>query len=471
MRHSPGTAAPPSNPSPRERETLFDRPIALAAIVVLLAGYAFKLSNFGGLALLVLLGTAVANLVVVVQRLLTAGKRLAAHQSIVISLTLEGFLLSFTALVAVDHQPWLLTALTSLLLLASLVLFLRASQQASGEDNERASSPEAAPGALLPDPVRRPNGAIPMAVQRRSAAVQPYRPLEIESSRPAPPALLFEHDPLYMFPDPPRHARFFVVAKNNDHLVKCEDASAFSEGRQVYALSDGASSSNFPRPWATLLARGWVENPSELVQHVKGQQLESWLDVRRTHWQNWIYHTWLPSINERNAAQRQPLTPPEVVDEIVTGGASATLLGLRLSLKNRMWECIAVGDTCLFHVPANHQETPGYRAFPLQRSADFTSSPSAFSTIPGLHPRVQRLKGEIGPGDLFFLATDALAAWILQRLEQGDGAVWQRLLHIQSNEQFGAFVNQMRNASRSQDHMYDDDTSLFIIDTASMLRD
>lgn len=463
MRHSPGPAAPPSNPSPRERETLFDRPIALAALGVLLTGYAFKISNFGSLALLVLLGTIIANLVVIASRWLAAGNRPAARQSVVVSLTLEGFLLSFTALVAVDHQPGLLTALTSLLLLASLVLFLRASHQAADENGE------VAPGALLPDPARRPNDAIPMAVRNRPA-VQPYRPLEIESSRPTPPALLFENDPLYVFPDPPQHARFFVVAKNNESLVKCEDACAFSESRQVYALSDGASSSNFPRPWATLLARSWVENPSEFVQYMKEQQLDLWLDVRRKHWQNWISRIWLPSINERNRAQRQPLTPPEVVDEIVTGGASATLLGLWLSPKRKAWECIAVGDTCLFHVPANYQETGAYRAFPLQRSADFTSSPSALSTIAGQRPRAQRLKGEISPGDIFFLATDALAAWILQRLEQGDVTVWQRLLRIQSNEQFDAFVNRMRNASRSQDHMHDDDTSLFIIETASMQR-
>lgn len=472
MQHSTGPASVSSPPSPREREISCDRPIVLATIAVLLAGYAFKISNFGSLALLVLVGAIFANLVVISRRWRAAGDHPAPQQRIVISLALEGFLLSFAALIAVDHQPWVLNVLTCLLMVLALALFLRASQQAPMKGSAEAARQEVVPALPVADVERRPHGrgAIPMVVRSSpGAAVQPYRPLEIESTRSAPPALLFKDDPLHVFPPPPRLARFFVVAKNNDSLVKCEDACAFSENRLLlYALSDGTSSSNFPRPWASLLARSWVESPNELVQSLRDQQLEHWLAVRREHWQNWIYQTWLPGINERNAAMRQPPTTREVADEIIAGGASATLLGLRLSLKNRAWDCIAVGDTCLFHVSASYQETGIYRAFPLEHSSDFNTSPSSFSTIPGLHPRAQWIKGEISPGDLFVLATDALAAWIFQRLEHGDASVWQQLLQIQSNKQFGAFVNQMRNAARSN-HMNDDDTSLFLLDTATML--
>jgi hypothetical protein len=467
MKHPMGPASATSKPAPREREISVDRSLVLATLAVLLAGYAFKISNTGSLALLVLGGTIAANLVVVVRRWQVADAQPALQQRVVVSLALEGFLLSIAALLASDQQPGWLMVLTCLLLILTLAVFLWASHQAS-EEERVADIPESMPVSLVPERVQRPADqlALPLVVRSKPNAVQPYRPLEIESSRSAPPLLLFKDDPLHVFPEPPRLARFFVVAKNNDNLVTCEDACAFSENRLLlYALCDGASGSNFPRPWASLLARSWVEGPDELVQSLHGQPLEYWLDRRRKDWQRWIYQTWLPGINERNAAQHQPPATREVAEEIIAGGASATLLGLRLSLKHRAWDCVAVGDTCLFHV----QETGSYQAFPLERSADFNTSPPSLSTIAGQRPRVQWLKGEVSPGDLFFLATDALAAWICQRLERGDRAVWQQLLQIQSNKEFSTFVNQMRSAARSQ-HMNDDDTSLFIIDTATMMR-
>jgi len=471
MKYPTGPASAMPKPSPRERETFFDRSIVLATIAVLLASYAFKSSHFGNLALLVLLGALMANLVVVVQRGRAIEHQQASRQSFVVSLTLEGFLLCFAALLALDQQSGWLGIPTWLLLMVSLVWFVLASQPAQqrSENGERTIQ-QRLPEPSLQNAAQRPNGkgAIPLVVRANPAVAQPYRPMEIESSRPAPPALLFKNDPLHTFPPSPQRARFFVVAKNNDNLVKCEDACDFAENRQVYALADGTSSSNFPRPWASLLARGWVEDPGALVQSVKDRQVENWLEARRASWRDWIYQTWLPSINERNRAQRQPLTAPEVAEEVIAAGASATLLGLRLALRERRWECVAVGDTCLFRVPVSYPQTGAYQAFPLTRFADFTTSPSSLSTIPNLHPRVERTKGMIEPGDIFFLATDALAAWILQRLELGDDAVWQQLLKIQSDRQFSAFVNQMRDTSNSQYHMNDDDTSLFIIETASM---
>jgi hypothetical protein len=472
MKHPAGPASAMPEPSPRERETFFDRPIVLATIAVLLASYAFKISNFGSLALLVLMGAVLANLVVVIWRCRAAGADLAARQSIIVSLTLEGFLLSLAALLALDQQSWGLSVPTWLLLITTLLLFLRVSQQAPEDEDGEGVPHQRRAQASGQNVARGPDGkgAIPAVIRTSPAVAQPYRPLEIESPRPAPPALLFKDDPLHMFPPPPQRARFFVVAKNNDNLVKCEDACDFAENRLVYALADGASSSNFPRPWASLLARSWVENPGELVQSIKNHQVENWLEVQRAHWRDWIYQTWLPSINARNASQRQPLTAPEVAEDVIAGGASATLLGLRLSSRDRVWECVAAGDTCLFRVPASYPQTGVYHAFPLTRFAEFNTSPSSLSTIPNLHPRVERAKGTIDPGDIFFLATDALAAWILQRLELGDDSVWQRLLQIQSMKQFSTFVNQMRNTSKSQYHMNDDDTSLFIIDTADVLR-
>jgi hypothetical protein len=108
----------------------------------------------------------------------------------------------------------------------------------------------------------------------------------------------------------------------------------------------------------------------------------------------------------------------------VRDGASSTLLWLEMTPNepNRgdaplVYTCRAVGDCCLFHL----RGAKVLRSFPMERSDAFTTSPRSLCSVRrredglviGLHT------GECRPGDMLVLSTDALAEWILARLEEG----------------------------------------------------
>src|SRR5213082_2270942 len=60
--------------------------------------------------------------------------------------------------------------------------------------------------------------------------------------------------------------------------------------------------------------------------------------------------------------------------------------------------------------------------FPLQRSSQFTMSPyliGSKSDGESLKDRIQVSKGSLRDGDMLLLATDAMAAWLLKRHEEG----------------------------------------------------
>ena len=71
--------------------------------------------------------------------------------------------------------------------------------------------------------------------------------------------------------------------------------------------------------------------------------------------------------------------------------------------------------------------------------------------------------GQIRPGDIFLMATDALAQWLLTQFEQPDQrqTLWRGLLTMQDHHQFVQFVEQQRYQTKGG--MVDDDTTLVII--------
>lgn len=455
-----------------------DYPILLATFAVLLALAAARETNLGSTALFILLLTALYNLMIIILRWSSSVEDTLAQQSIRASIALESVFIGLLALISIGQQQLFLNLITILLTAIAFVFFLRSqgSSDAQATDEILPSKNELMAIAPPKEPAYRSShgSSIPIPMQNLPAPPSSYPPSHMEAppreSSKQPQSLLFENDPLYTFPHATQQTRFFVVAKSNDDLVKCEDACAISEDRRVYGLSDGVSSSNFPRPWASLLAQSWVNNPKEFSQSVKEQRLDDWIDRLSAQWKEWIYRVWLPAINNRNSAQGQPPIPSSVADDVIQGGASATFLGLRFNSQN--WECFAIGDTCLFLLRKDeHGNYTCQRAFPIERSSDFNSNPATLSTLPNANTRihVHYLYESLQPEDIFVLATDALATWILQCVEEGRSSIWPYLLGIQNDQKFKKFVNQMRK-NRDQLHMNDDDTSLMIIETAKLLR-
>jgi hypothetical protein len=88
------------------------------------------------------------------------------------------------------------------------------------------------------------------------------------------------------------------------------------------------------------------------------------------------------------------------------------------------WEALAVGDSCLFQVRRDRLRV----AFPLEQVESFGCVPDLVSSR-GRDvgaARTRLLQGRWRPGDVFYLATDALAAWFLRVVDDG-GRPWEEL--------------------------------------------
>jgi len=129
-------------------------------------------------------------------------------------------------------------------------------------------------------------------------------------------------------------------------------------------------------------------------------------------------------------------------------GARATLLVTELEEPVEgaavgTWAALAVGDSCLFQVRRDRLRV----AFPLEQAGEFGSAPDLVSSRGRdvAAARTRLLEGRWRPGDVFYLATDALAAWFLRSVDAG-GRPWEELdaLPPGDREAFAGWVGQLR---------------------------
>jgi hypothetical protein len=106
---------------------------------------------------------------------------------------------------------------------------------------------------------------------------------------------------------------------------------------------------------------------------------------------------------------------PWHAEEKVLEGSFATLLGVTVS--ERHWRAIAVGDTCLFHV----RDGAMLSSFPYTASAEFSASPvlvcTAARSAQSMTDAIRLAEGELRAGDVIVMATDGLAEWLLRSVE------------------------------------------------------
>jgi hypothetical protein len=135
-------------------------------------------------------------------------------------------------------------------------------------------------------------------------------------------------------------------------------------------------------------------------------------------------------------------------------GALATFLGCQLTgLDGTLagWQAVAIGDTVLFHVRDGRLLTH----FPALGSDGFGSVPPGISTRPerlgAMSEQLLFQQGALLPGDLLFAATDALAQWIIERVERGEAALWPSLAALSHPAVFDRLVTEQRAARALQD--------------------
>jgi serine/threonine protein phosphatase PrpC len=168
-----------------------------------------------------------------------------------------------------------------------------------------------------------------------------------------------------------------------------------------FAVADGASETSFSKHWAELLVEAYSQGK------FKGPDVRPTLDELSAQWQSLV--------------KDKPL--PWYAEEKLQMGAYASLLGLTVKQTKAQaktggtWQALAVGDSCLFHVRQDSLLT----AFPLERSDQFNNRPVLLPTkLAGSDEVIasfSRRQGEWEYGDIFYLMTDAMAAWLLRRYE------------------------------------------------------
>jgi hypothetical protein len=196
----------------------------------------------------------------------------------------------------------------------------------------------------------------------------------------------------------------FIYPKFGNSFVECEDNYFFypkhpSTKTRVFrvAVADGATESSFSKEWSDILTCSFRSFSIPLKV--------SFLDQ-------------LPSLRNfwRMEAYKNPL--PWYAEEKVSKGAFSTFLGVLFDLENRQFECLAIGDCCLFQIREDELITK----FPLESSDNFSNTPYLVSSNPSdnqdLSDFLLDFKGALERGDVFYMMSDALANWFLHKAEK-----------------------------------------------------
>ena len=212
--------------------------------------------------------------------------------------------------------------------------------------------------------------------------------------------------------------------KPGSRAEECEDAFAVSVPFSIAAVCDGAGTAFESGLWARLLAEGFVESSPLGWTH---DALLGWVDSVAAAWSQSIPWADLNHFAEEKARS----------------GSAATLIGLQLAVPSQQattgtWECLAIGDSCLFQVSRGDL----VQALPFKQSTDFNARPPLLSTQRSINVQsIGQLVAEEGTwqdGDTFFLLTDAIAQWFLREFEQG-AAPWDFLTSL-DEQSFRSFV-------------------------------
>jgi hypothetical protein len=129
-----------------------------------------------------------------------------------------------------------------------------------------------------------------------------------------------------------------------------------------------------------------------------------------------------------------------------------------------VWSAWVIGDCCLFQLRAGQLVT----SFPYARPEEFTCSPILLGTAGDADTVATlrtELKGNWVPGDEFVLATDAMALWILERVDEAgvyDESALADAIRPRTRTEFAAWVGHARRSGQ----LRNDDTTVVSIQTS-----
>ncbi len=248
----------------------------------------------------------------------------------------------------------------------------------------------------------------------------------------------------------------FKLPKKGNSLEEYEDALEFALEQNRFAIADGATESSYSDRWARSLVKQYILDPPFGIPPSE-DALQLWLLPQQEEWRAGINWETLPWFAEEKAKS----------------GAFAAFLGLEFASAGTLWQRIlakampgeelvwnafAVGDCCLFQVRRDDLLV----AFPLDKSEQFSSRPFLLASNPinnqSALKEMKHLDGHCRPGDRFFLASDALAKWMLAQTEAGTPP-WTTLEALQTEEEFTTLVDGLRASGA----LRNDDTTLAVL--------
>lgn len=172
---------------------------------------------------------------------------------------------------------------------------------------------------------------------------------------------------------------------------------------------------------------------------------------------------WFVRMQERWAAE--PRSFGSIIEErkFAEVGSFATLLGFEitgLDGPEPSWRAVALGDTVLFHV----RDSRAIAVFPAMGPDDFGTLPDGVHTLPAKLGRMtERLRfghGALRAGDFLFVATDAMAQWILRAITREETKVWDVLGSLAHPGVFARLVADQRREQDGAKRLKNDDVTL-----------
>jgi len=231
----------------------------------------------------------------------------------------------------------------------------------------------------------------------------------------------------------------FWTQKLGNELNHWEDAFVVGECGTRWAVADGAGEGIFSKQLAMLIAEGFVNEKPDLTH---GPSVAAWVSELRR-----VFNEKIDYANLRWSQQKK-------VDDV---GAAATLVGLEVGAPNehgvRDWRALAVGDACLFWISGER-----WGCFPVADEGQLSAAPDLFRTKPDARtPPVLFATGTCKPGDIFLIATDAMAGLLLKRSRTNPD--WLRYLTMEESEWRAEM-----DTCRTNGDMVNDDCTLLVLE-------
>jgi serine/threonine protein phosphatase PrpC len=248
-------------------------------------------------------------------------------------------------------------------------------------------------------------------------------------------------------------AQCFWLPKAGNTPDENEDAYFCNQNAGRFALADGASDAYDSRRWARLLVEAFASD-----------------DLSFRWWSTDSIEKRVAALSQQWVASIQWDELPWYKVEKARQGAFSTFLGVEFEPTNEIltwgansegrWHALAVGDTCLFQIREDKLEA----AFPLEKAEDFGLAPPLLGTnrrynrhslkhlVKSPHDKTYK------PGDIFLLATDALAQWFIGASERGEKP-WKKMLQYSTQLEFEQSVDSLRQ----EQAIRNDDVTLLIV--------